>query len=87
VPRVVSLMMGTWFLATAFSETLAARFGKLAAIEIEDGGALVVHSAEWTAAAAKYEHLFWLLMWVGLGFAALAFIATPFIRRGMHGVK
>ncbi len=40
VPRVVSLMMGTWFLATAFSETLAALFGKLAAIEIADGGEL-----------------------------------------------
>lgn len=87
VPRVVSLMMGTWFLATAFSETLAARFGKLAAIDIEDGGALTAHTAEWTAAAAKYEHLFWLLMWIGLGFAALAFIASPLIRRGMHGVK
>ena len=34
VPSVVSLMMGTWFLATAFSETLAALFGKLAAIDI-----------------------------------------------------
>ena len=87
VPRVVSLMMGTWFLATAFSETLAARLGKLAAIEIEDGGSLVAHSVEWTAAAAKYEHLFWLLMWVGLGFATIAFIASPLIRRGMHGVK
>lgn len=32
MPRVVSLMMGTWLLATAFSETLAALFGKLAAI-------------------------------------------------------
>ena len=37
VPRVVSLMMGTWFLATAFSETLAALFGKLAAIEVPEG--------------------------------------------------
>ena len=87
MPRVVSLMMGTWFLATAFSETLAALFGKLAAIEIEDGGTLVQHSAEWTSAAAKYEHLFWLMMWIGLGFAALAFIASPLIKRGMHGVK
>ena len=87
VARVVSLMMGTWFLATAFSEVLAALFGKLAAIDIEDGGALVANTAEWTAAAAKYEHLFWLLMWVGLGFAALAFIFSPLIRRGMHGVK
>ena len=87
MPRVVSLMMGTWFLATAFSETLAALFGKLAAIDIADGGQLVAHSAEWTAAAAKYEHLFWLMMWLGLGFAALAFLASPLIRRGMHGVK
>ena len=87
VSRVVSLMMGTWFLATAFSETLAALFGKLAAIDIADGGELVAHSAEWTAAAAKYEHLFWLMMWIGLGFAALAFLAAPLIKRGMHGVK
>ena len=87
VSRVVSLMMGTWFLATAFSETLAALFGKLAAIDIADGGELVAHSAEWTAAAAKYEHLFWLMMWIGLGFAALAFLASPLIKRGMHGVK
>jgi POT family proton-dependent oligopeptide transporter len=87
MPRVMSLMMGTWFLATAFSETLAARMGKVAAIEIEDGGALVAHTVEWTAAAAKYEHLFWLMMWIGLGFAALAFVAAPLLRRMMHGVK
>ena len=87
MPRVVSLMMGTWFLATAFSETLAALFGKLAAIDIADGGELVAHSAEWTAAAAKYEHLFWLMMWIGVGFGVLAFLAAPVLRRGMHGVK
>ncbi len=87
VPRVVSLMMGTWFLATAFSETLAAMFGKLAAIDIADGGELMANTPEWTAAAAKYEHLFWLMMWVGLGFALIAFLASPLIRRGMHGVK
>ena len=40
MPRVVSLMMGTWFLATAFSETLAALFGKLAAIEVPEGGVM-----------------------------------------------
>ena len=87
VASVVSLMMGTWFLATAFSETLAALFGKLAALDIADGGELAMHSTEWTAAAAKYEHLFWVLMWIGLGFAAIAFVFSPLIRRGMHGVK
>jgi POT family proton-dependent oligopeptide transporter len=87
VPRVMSLMMGTWFLATAFSETLAALFGKLAAIDIADGGTLAEHSLEWTAAAAKYEGLFWKMMWIGIGFGVLALIFSPLIKRAMHGVK
>jgi POT family proton-dependent oligopeptide transporter len=87
MPRVVSLMMGTWFLATAFSEMLAAQFGKLAAIDIPDGVTLAAHTPEWTAAAAKYEHLFWLMMWIGVGFGIAAFVFAPLLRRGMHGVK
>ncbi|HRO64474.1 peptide MFS transporter, partial [Thermomonas sp.] len=82
VPRVVSLMMGTWFLATAFSETLAALFGKLAAIDVPEGEALNLADA-----AAKYAHLFWLLMWIGIGCAVLAFLVAPLLRRMMHGVK
>ncbi|MCA1714800.1 MAG: MFS transporter, partial [Gammaproteobacteria bacterium] len=82
VPRVVSLMMGTWFLATAFSETLAAQFGKIAAIEIPEGETLVLAEA-----AAKYADLFWLLMWIGLGCALLAFLVAPLLRRMMHGVR
>jgi len=82
VPRVVSLMMGTWFLATAFSETLAALFGKLAAIDVPEGE--VMNLAD---AAARYEHLFWLLMWIGLGCAVLALLASPLLKRMMHGVR
>ncbi|MFG6108473.1 peptide MFS transporter [Stenotrophomonas nematodicola] len=81
-PRVVSLMMGTWFLATAFSETLAALFGKLAAIEVPEGETMNI-----AAAAASYEHLFWLLMWIGLGCAAVALACSPLLRKMMHGVK
>jgi len=82
VRSVMSLMMGTWFLATAFSETLAALFGKLAAIEIPEGTAL-----DMADAGAKYAHLFWLMMWIGIGFAVLAFAVAPLLRRMMHGVK
>lgn len=82
VPRVVSLMMGTWFLATAFSEALAALFGKLAAIEVPEGE--VMDMAE---AAARYSHLFWLMMWIGLGCAAIALLASPLLRRMMHGAR
>lgn len=82
VPTVVSLMMGTWFLATAYSEVLAAAFSKLASIEIPEGGTL-----DMVAAAAKYHDLFMLTMWVGLGFGLLALVLTPLLRRGMQGVQ
>ncbi len=83
VARVVSLMMGTWFLATAYSELLAhAVFGKLAAIEIPEGEVLNVAEA-----AGKYSDLFVLMLWIGLGSAAVAFVFAPLIRRGMQGAK
>ena len=85
VRRVASLMMGTWFLATAFSEMLAAKLATLASIE--DAGELAQHSAGWVDAAAKYEGLFWNLTWAGLALAALALLAVPLLKRGMHGVK
>ncbi|WP_162247698.1 oligopeptide:H+ symporter [Lysobacter sp. Root494] len=82
VPRVVSLMMGTWFLATAFSETLAALLGKLAAIEVPEGETMNIAEA-----AAKYADLFTLLMWLGIGCAAAAFLVSPLLRRMMHGIR
>jgi POT family proton-dependent oligopeptide transporter len=82
VRTVASLMMGTWFLATAFSETLAAAFGKLAAIDIPEGTTL-----DFASAGAKYAHLFWLMTWIGAGFAVLASLGSPLLRRLMHGVK
>lgn len=82
VARVVGLMMGGFWLATAYSETLAAQFGKLASIEIPEGTAL-----NFAEAAAKYADLFRLLMWIGLGCAVVAFVVAPLLRRMMHGVK
>ncbi len=82
VPTVVSLMMGTWFLATAFSEMLAAQFGKIAALDIPDGQA--VNMAE---AGYKYVELFTLMLWIGVGCAIVALLLAPALRRMMHGVK
>lgn len=82
VRSVMSLMMGTWFLATAFSETLAALFGKLAALDVAEGAAL-----DFAAAGTKYADLFWLMTAIGIGCAVLAFLAAPLLRRMMHGVK
>ena len=83
VKRVVSLMMGTWFLATAFSEALAAEFGKLASLDKFDAGNLT----DMAAAATVYGDLFWLLTKVGLGCGLVALLLVPVLNRLMHGVK
>ncbi|RZZ82325.1 peptide MFS transporter [Pseudoxanthomonas winnipegensis] len=79
VPRVVSLMMGTWFLATAFSEMLAAMFGKLASIDVPQG-----QTMDLVEASARYAHLFWLMMWIGLGCGVIALVAAPLLKRMMR---
>jgi len=79
VTRVVGLMMGAFWLATAYSEVLAAGFGKLASITIPEGG-----SIDMAVAAGKYGGLFELMMWIGIGSGIVYFILTPLIRKMMH---
>ena len=81
IGKVVGVSMGTWFLATALSETVATRLGKMAAIAT-DGGE-VVDSA---GALATYTQLFEFLMYVGLGVGVFVLLVSPILKRGMHGV-
>lgn len=74
VPRVVSLMMGVWFLASAFGEMLAGRFGTLAAIP--EGETVTT-----AVALATFADLFTLLMWIGLGSGVAMLAATPWLNR------
>jgi len=82
VPRVVSLMMGAWFLGTSYSEILAAQLGKLSIVEHVVGAELDV-----VGAMSGYQGLFELLCWIGLGCGLLLLVATPLLNRGMHGLK
>lgn len=82
VARVVGLMMGGFWLATAYSEVLAAQFGKLASLEVPEGGQF-----DMAVAAAKYGDLFQLLLWVGLGASLVFLLLAPLLRRMMHGVR
>jgi dipeptide/tripeptide permease len=80
VPRVVGLMMGAWFLATAYSENLAAQISKIAAIESAPGESVAIATQ-----LATYTELFGLLFWIGLGVGAVMIVISPLLRRGMHG--
>jgi POT family proton-dependent oligopeptide transporter len=81
VPSVVGVMMGSWFLATAYSEFVAAQLAKLAAVETVQGTV-----ADVSVALASYTELFTNLLWVGLGVAALLLLISPILKKMMHGV-
>jgi proton-dependent oligopeptide transporter, POT family len=81
VPSVVGVMMGSWFLATAYSEFVAAQLAKLAAIETVDGAVSDV-----SVALASYTNLFSDLLYVGLVVGLLLLLVTPLLRKMMHGI-
>lgn len=82
VPSVVGVMMGAWFLATAYSEFVAVQLSKLAAIETVDGAV-----ADVGVALASYTELFTSLLWVGLGAAAVLLLISPILKKMMHGIN
>ncbi|NKF21780.1 peptide MFS transporter [Solimonas sp. C16B3] len=82
VPSVMGVMMGAWWLGTAYSEVLAALLGKLSAIQLPEDGAIVVADA-----LAKYDALFVYSAKIGIAAGLLILLLTPLLKRGMHGAK
>jgi len=81
VPSVVGVMMGAWFLATAYSEFVAAQLAKLAAIETVDGAVTDIG-----AALASYTELFTGLLYAGLAVAFVLLLLSPLLKKMMHGI-
>jgi POT family proton-dependent oligopeptide transporter len=80
ISKVVGVSMGTWFLATALSETVATRIGRMAAIDTPRGEVVDV-----AAALAKYTELYGFLMWLGIGTGVFMLLISPILKRWMHG--
>jgi POT family proton-dependent oligopeptide transporter len=76
IPRVVSTMMGAWFLFSAFGEMIAGRLGTMA--EVAPGADGVISAAE---ALAVYAPFFTQMMWIGLGAGLAMFVAAPLLNR------
>ena len=81
IGNVVGVSMGTWFLATALSETLSTRIGRIAAIDTSEGAVADVASA-----LATYTELYYMLMWIGIGTGIFMFVISPILKRWMHGI-
>ena len=82
VPRVVGLMMGAWFLASAFGEMIAGRFGTWAAIAPRPDG-----SFDTAAALLVYSDVFIQLMWIGLVAGVIMLALTPWMKRASQGAR
>ena len=81
IPNVVGVSMGTWFLATALSETVATRIGRMAAIDTSTG-----ENTDLATAIATYTELYEFLMWFGIGVGVFMIVISPILRRWMHGI-
>lgn len=75
VPGVVGVMMGTWFLAVAYSNYVAAQLAAVAG-----------SAAATVDAVAGYVELFDQLLWTGLIAAVVVLVLTPVLKRLMHGI-
>ena len=79
VKRVVSLLMGAWFLGTSYSEILAAELSKLAAIDTHGGVISDIPSA-----MQLYEELFIFSAQIGIAMAVVFFAISPLVKKLMH---
>ena len=82
VPSIAGLMMGAWFLATAYSQHVAVQLAKLAVIEAPATGEI----ASVSDALSLYTELFSSLLWAGLAVGAVLFAISPILRKMMRGI-
>ncbi len=79
VPRVVGLMMGVWFLASAFSHYVGGLIAAGASVNETPGA--VTSSAE---SLAVYAATFGSVAWIGIGIGVVVLLLSPLIHRFMH---
>jgi POT family proton-dependent oligopeptide transporter len=84
--RIVSTVMGAWFLATAFSHHLAAIIATFTAIDMHDaeGGAALPNPTE---TVHVYGDVFGQIGAVAIGASLFCLLLVPLLKRGMHGEK
>jgi POT family proton-dependent oligopeptide transporter len=76
IKRAVGMMMGAWFLFSAFGEIIAGRMGTWAAVTPEADGSIAPAKA-----LAVYADVFADMMWIGLAAGVALFALSPFLNR------
>ena len=82
VPRIVGMMMGVWFLATAGANFIASKIAQLTSGETIEGE--VLGQAD---ALAKTIDVYSNVGWFAVAIAAFLLVLSPLLRKGMHGIN
>lgn len=84
VSRVVGMMMGVWFLASAGANFIAGQIARLtgSGIEVQIGGEI-----DQSAVLARTLDVYTQVGWTAVGVAVFLLLISPLLRRGMHGVN
>ncbi len=81
VSRVVGMMMGVWFLASAGANFIAGQIARLTGRDAAPGEAI-----NEAAALANTLDIYTQVGWAAVGVAVFLLLISPLLRRGMHGV-
>jgi len=82
VQRIAAMMMGVWFLSSAFAAYVAGMIAGAMAIEDNDTGAV-----DALTSLAVYSSVFEKLAWVAIGLAIIVLALSPLLHKRMHGVR
>ena len=78
--RLVSTVMGSWFLATAFSQFLAAIIAQFAAVDTGDGVVVPIPAET----VNIYGDVYQLVAFMALGSGVFLLILSPLLTKWMH---
>ena len=81
VARVVGMMMGVWFLASAGANFIASQIARLTGAQTE-AGEVINQGQAFGRILEVYSQVGWFAIWV----AVALLLISPFLRRAMHGV-
>lgn len=81
VTRVVGMMMGVWFLASAGANYIASMIAGFTGAETEGGAVL-----DQAAATARVLEVYSNVGWLAVGVSVFLLAISPLLRKGMHGV-
>jgi POT family proton-dependent oligopeptide transporter len=82
--HIMGLMMGTWFLATSFSQYIAGLIAKLTGIPIDGGQAGSLPPPSETVMI--YGDVFGKIALTAIAASLVALLVAPWLRKRMHGI-